>query len=259
MKLFGSKKEEGGYLKKTFKAFAIQFETVNGEFERNYARFLTLFNFCERESLVVAPEVFPTGFFYQDMDSASKFSEKVTEDIVKFSEGMSLTVVFTVIEKINGKFFNSIKVIDRGKEVLSRPKVKLFPLTGETEQFFAGDIGDLRVAETSCGIIAPVVCFELRYPEILKLLKEMGAQVFAVSAQWGRARKEHWKVLTVARALENQRFLVASNGTGEMAGNSLIVDPWGRILAQGGEAEGIITGNINLSVIEQVERKLPIK
>ncbi|WP_243644835.1 nitrilase-related carbon-nitrogen hydrolase [Phorcysia thermohydrogeniphila] len=246
-------------MKKTFKAFAIQFETTDGQFERNYTKFLTFFNLCEKESLVVAPEVFPTGFFYSDMDLASEFSKKVVDDIAKFSEGMSLTVVFTVIEKVNGKFFNSIKVIDRGKEVLSRPKVKLFPLTGETEQFSAGDVSDLKVAETSCGVIAPVICFELRYPEIFKLLKEMGAQVFAVSAQWGRARKEHWRVLTSARSIENQRFLVASNGTGEMAGNSVIVDPWGRVLAQGGEAEGIISGKINLSVIEQVEKKLPME
>jgi predicted amidohydrolase len=259
VKSSGTKKEAGKSLKKTFKAFAIQFETTDGQFERNYSRFLTFLNLCERESLVVAPEVFPTGFSYSDMESAANFSNKVVDDIAKFSEGMALTVVFTVIEKVNGKFFNSIKVIDRGKELLSRPKVKLFPLTGETENFSSGNLSDLKVVETSCGNLAPIICFELRYPEIFRIMKEMGAEIFVVSAQWGRARKEHWKVLTVARAIENQRFLVASNGTGSMAGNSLIVDPWGRVLAQGGEAEGIIFGKINLSVIKQVEKKLPME
>ena len=250
---------EGESLRRTFRAYALQFETVNCDFERNYSRFLSLLNFCEKGSLVVAPEVFPTGFCYERVDEAVKFSERVCRELLSFSEGLEVTLVFTVFEKVNGKLFNSVKVFDRGREVLSRPKVKLFPPTGETDYFTAGSFSDLKVAETSLGVIAPVICFELRFYPVLERLKSLGGEVFTVSAQWGRARKFHWELFVKTRAVELQRFFVAANGTGrEMAGSSLIVDPWGRVLSEAGDSEGVISGNIDTAVISQVERKLPL-
>jgi len=246
-------------LRRTFKAYAIQFETVECEFERNYSRFLSLLNFCEKGSLVVAPEVFPIGFCYRNVDGAVRFSEKVCSELLEFSKGLEVVLVFTVFERVNGKLFNSVKVFDRGKELLSRPKVKLFPPTGETDYFTPGTLEDLNVAETSVGVVAPVVCFELRFYSVLERLKKLGGEVFTVSAQWGRARKFHWELFNRTRAVELQRFFVSSNGTGkEMAGSSVIVDPWGRVISEGGDAEGVISGTVDLKVIEQVERKLPL-
>jgi len=258
VRLSGIKEMERNSLKKSFKAYAIQFETVAGEFERNYSRFLTFLNLCEKGSLVVIPEVFLTGFYYEDIESAARFSERVVSELLEFSKGLELTLVYTVVEKINNKFFNSVQVIDKGKLLLSRPKIKLFTPMDEDKYFVAGSEKDLKLVETSIGVIAPVICFELRFSEIFLELLKNGAEIFTVSAQWGKARKEHWKVLTSARAIETQRFLVASNGIGEMAGNSIIVDPWGRVLSSAGESEGIISGRIDLSVIKQVERKLPM-
>ncbi len=246
-------------LRRTFKAYAVQFETVECDFERNYSRFLSLLNFCEKGSLVVAPEVFPTGFCYERVDEAVKFSERVGSELLSFSEGLGITLIFTVFEKVNGKLFNSVKVFDRGRELLSRPKVKLFPPTGETDYFTAGSFDDLKVAETSVGVVAPVICFELRFYSVLERLKTLGGEVFTVSAQWGRARKFHWELFVKTRAVELQRFFVASNGTGrEMGGSSLIVDPWGRVISEAGDSEGVISGNIDTAVIYQVERKLPL-
>ncbi len=258
MKLSGTERAEGGFLRRTFKAYALQFETVECDFEGNYNRFLTLFNFCSKNSLVVLPEVFPTGFCYSDIAGAVRFSKKVVEDIISFSKGLELVVVFSVMEMVNGKLYNSVKVIDSGREVFSRPKVKLFPLTGEAEHFTAGNFDDLKVAETSLCRVAPVVCFELRFSEIFSILKSKGAEVFAVVAQWGRARREHWKVLNVARAIEFQRFVISANGTGEMAGSSVIVDPWGRTLVEGGTGIGLISADVDLLRILKVEQKLPL-
>ncbi len=225
----------------------------------NYSRFLSFFNFCEKNSLVVAPEVFPTGFCYEKVDEAVKFSERVCRELLDFSKGLGVTLIFTVFERVNGKLFNCVKVFDRGKEVLSRPKVRLFPLTGETDHFAAGSFEDLKVAETSLGVLAPVICFEMRFYGILEKLKALGGEVFTVSAQWGRGRKFHWELFVKTRAVEFQRFFVAANGVGkEMAGSSLIVDPWGRVLSEAGDSEGVISGVIDTLVISQVERKLPL-
>jgi predicted amidohydrolase len=209
---------------------------------------MAVFVFCEKGSLVVAPEVFLTGFYYKDLKSSAKFSKKVVDELLDFSRGLELTVVYTVIEEVNGKFFNSIQVIDRGELVLSRPKIKLFTPTEEDKYFVSGSEKDLKVVETSVGVIAPIICFELRFCEIFLELSKLGAEIFTVCAQWGKARREHWKVLTSARAIETQCFLVASNGTGEMAGNSRVLDPWGRVLGEAGDSEGLIEGIINLPV-----------
>ncbi|WP_456397748.1 nitrilase-related carbon-nitrogen hydrolase [Desulfurobacterium sp.] len=241
-------------------AYAIQFETVTGEYERNWNRALTFLNFTSLSSLVVFPEVFPTGFDYENLDRAAEFSVSIFDSLKMFSEAFTSVFVFTVIEKINGDFYNVVKVIDRGKEVLSRPKIKLFKPFDEDKYFVPGQIpDDLKVVETCCGIVAPLICFELRFSELFLYLRQKGAQIFTVSAQWGNARKEHWKTLLMARAIENQRFIVASNGVGEMAGFSAIIDPWGRVLSEAGDGESVICAEVNLSVISQVEKKLPMR
>ncbi|WP_457567733.1 nitrilase-related carbon-nitrogen hydrolase [Desulfurobacterium sp.] len=242
------------------KAYAVQFETVAGEYERNWNRTLTFLNFTVPSSLVVFPEVFPTGFDYERLSIAARFSSSVFDSLKSFSKSFDSVFVFSIVEKVNSDYYNVVKVLDRGKEVLSRPKVKLFSPFGEDRYFVQGKIPeDLKVVETSCGVVAPIICFELRFPEIFLYLREMGAQIFTVSAQWGRARREHWHVLLRARAIENQRFVVASNGTGEMAGFSAVIDPWGKVLAEAGDGEGIICGEVDFSVISRVERKLPVR
>ena len=242
-----------------FKAYALQFESSPCSFERNYSTLLTLLNFCAPNSLVVIPEVAATGFCYERKDEAVRFTEKVFSELLDFSRGLSLTVVITGFELINGKLFNSVKVFDRGREVLSRPKVKLFLPGGEGEHFSAGSLEELNVAETSVGVLAPVICFALRFYGVLKRLKELGGEVFTVPAQWGRARREHWEVLLRARPVEFQRFFVGANGSGkEMAGSSAIVDSWGRVIAQSKDGIAVIEGEVNLSLIEHVEKKLPL-
>jgi predicted amidohydrolase len=241
-----------------FKAYSIQLETLDGNFDRNYSRFLTFLNLCKENSLVVAPELFLTGFNYKDLESSANFSKRVVDEILMLSKGLKLTVVYTVVEKINGKFFNCIHVVESGNLLLSRPKVKLFKPNQEHVFFSSGCNRDIKVVETRFGVVAPVICFELRFAEIFKKLLKEGAQVFTVSAQWGKARREHWKVLNLSRAIEFQRFLISSNGTGEMAGCSMIVDPWGRNISSMLDGEGIISGEIDLSRIEHVEKKLPM-
>jgi predicted amidohydrolase len=246
-------------LKRTFKVYAVQLPYAQCRFQENYNLALTFLNLCERGSLVVFPELFLTGFCYERVKEAVEFSERACQELLAFSRGLELTMVFTTLELINGKLFNSVKVFDRGEELLSRPKVKLFKPTGEQLHFEEGKESELKTVETSCGILAPVICFELRFFPILQKLKEQKGELFTVCAQWGRARREHWELLTKARAVELQRFVAASNGCGrEMAGSSAIVDPWGRTLAEAKDAVGFVSARVNLSVIAQVEKKLPL-
>ena len=239
---------------------AIQFDTSAGDFNKNWNRALTFLNFCRSDSIVVFPEVFSTGFAYDCMDEAARFGVTVVDFLGKLSKSSNSVFVFTVIEKALNSFYNVVKVIDCGKEVLSRPKIKLFKPFDEDKYFKSGKFPeDLKVVETDKGVIAPLVCFELRFSEFFLHFLKNDVDIVTVSAQWGRARKKHWEILLFARAIENQTFVVGVNGTGDMAGSSAIIDPWGRVLGDMGDGEGVVLADISLSAVGQVKKKLPME
>ena len=121
------------------------------------------------------------------------------------------------------------------------------------------------VSETAGGVgIGLAVCYDLRFPELFRLLAVRGARVLVVSAAFTVATtREHWEVLLRARAIEEQCFVIAANQVGEHApglrsgGRSMIVDPWGIILAQAPDAETFVIADLDLRAQDEVRRKLP--
>jgi predicted amidohydrolase len=93
--------------------------------------------------------------------------------------------------------------------------------------------------------IAPLVCYDLRFPELFRAALSAGAEMFVVIAAWPTTRIEHWLTLLRARAIENQATVVGVNGTGQepqhrYCGRSIVIDPHGHILADAGEEEGAL-------------------
>ena len=108
------------------------------------------------------------------------------------------------------------------------------------------------------------VCYDLRFPELYRILAVRGASVIVVPAAFTLATtREHWEVLLRARAIENQAFVIAANQIGEHAkgfrsgGRSMIVDPWGLVLAQAPDAETVIVADLDLERQADVRRRLP--
>ncbi len=108
------------------------------------------------------------------------------------------------------------------------------------------------------------VCYDLRFPELYRALSERGARVLAVPSAFTLATtRDHWEVLLRARAIENQAFVVAANQIGEHApglrsgGRSMIVDPWGVVLAQAPDAETVIVADLDPTAQERIRRELP--
>jgi predicted amidohydrolase len=108
------------------------------------------------------------------------------------------------------------------------------------------------------------VCYDLRFPELYRALVGRGARVLTIPAAFTLATtRDHWEVLVRARAIENQCFVVAPNQIGEhpggtrSGGRSLIVDPWGVVLAQAPDGVGHVVADLDLSRLEQVREKLP--
>jgi predicted amidohydrolase len=112
--------------------------------------------------------------------------------------------------------------------------------------------------------IGMTVCYDLRFPELYRILAVRGARVLAVPSAFTLATgRDHWEVLLRARAIENQAFVLAPNQVGEAPphfssfGHSAIVDPWGKVLAVAPDGEGLVLADLDLSEQQQVRESLP--
>jgi predicted amidohydrolase len=120
------------------------------------------------------------------------------------------------------------------------------------------------IAETPWGRLGMTVCYDVRFPQLYRMLAQAGADFLSVPSVFTvPTGKAHWEVLLRSRAIENGAFLFAPAQTGEHTagrksyGHSLIVDPWGEVMAEGGEGVGIITARIDPSRIAKVRSGLP--
>jgi predicted amidohydrolase len=124
---------------------------------------------------------------------------------------------------------------------------------------------ELVLTETAAGVeVGMSICYDLRFPELYRILAVRGARVLVVPAAFTLATtREHWEVLLRARAIEDQAFVVAANQIGEHApgyrsgGRSMIVDPWGIVLAQAPDAETFVIADLDLERQAEIRASLP--
>lgn len=123
---------------------------------------------------------------------------------------------------------------------------------------------DVVVADGGFAAVGLSICYDLRFPELFRELTRRGARVLAVpSAFTERTGKDHWEVLLRARAIENLSYVFApaqygAHGKGRAShGHAMIVDPWGTILAQAADGEGVALARLDLDRLDRVRRELP--
>ena len=123
---------------------------------------------------------------------------------------------------------------------------------------------EVAMAETELGRMGLTVCYDLRFPELYRALVSKGAEIIFVPAAFTALTGEaHWEPLLRARAIENQVYVIAPDQIGHNPksfatyGNSMIVDPWGRILARALDMPGVIVAEIDLAYLQKVRRELP--
>ncbi len=209
-----------------------------------------------KADLVILPELFNTGFYEHGLKSVRELDEEL-EIILKLSREREIVIVAGVAEKSDG-FYNSAVVVHHGEIIGIYRKNFLFPLTREKELFKPGD--KLEVFDTPFGKLGIIICYEVRFPELAKRLMKKGAEIIAVPAEFPKQRIEHWKTLLRARAIENQLFVAGVNcveGDLDYGGNSMLIDPEGRILAEGGSYQEILMCDIDLNEVQKTREKLP--
>jgi deaminated glutathione amidase len=133
----------------------------------------------------------------------------------------------------------------------------------ESELEEPGD--EIVTSETADGVgLGLSICYDLRFPELYRILAVRGARAFPLPAAFTLATtRDHWATLIRARAIENQAFVIAANqigshpGGNRSGGRSMIVDPWGVVLAQAPDGEGWIVADLDLERQEEIRAELP--
>jgi predicted amidohydrolase len=181
----------------------------------------------------------------------------------------------SIPERVEGqpKLFNTSVLIGPDGELHARyRKLHMFDVEVGGVSYRESETeapGDEIVAATLGGSLPEVtlgmtVCYDLRFPELYRILAVRGATVFSVpSAFTFDTGKDHWEVLLRARAIENQAFVVAPNQVGEAPphyrsyGHSMLVDPWGTVLAEAGDGECFVAADLDLSEEDRIRSTLP--
>lgn len=232
---------------------ALQFNYENKSLEDNFKTLKRLLNKTPENSLVLAPELCLSGYKYDSMEESAKFSASILHEIKKLST--CKTIALTLIENIDGKYFNNLKIFHNGKIVQSRPKARLFPLGDEQLHFSSGVDKDIETITIDGIKIATLVCFELRFTELWQ--KTLGADIILVPAFWGKLRKAHLKTLCEALGVANQAFVIVANSSDEeMASSSAIVTPFGDVYRD--DSAFIIKHEVDLNEIKKMRRYINI-
>ena len=161
------------------------------------------------------------------------------------------------------KVYNTVVLIDTNGDLVSvYRKTHLFDILGyqESEKILAGE--ELFEPVELCGVrVGLAICFEIRYPELFRLQAEKGVDMFFIPSAWyaGHLKEETYRVLAQARAHENVSYVVGAVLYGErFTGRSLIVDPYGVVVAEAGIGEKVLEAVLDKRVIMEARSKLPL-
>lgn len=168
----------------------------------------------------------------------------------------------SLLEVRDGRYYNCLALYDpQGRMHAVYRKLHLFRLMAEDQYLEAGV--DRTLTDTPWGKTGLAICYDLRFPELFRRYALEGARLMLLPAEWPHPRREHWRTLLRARAIENQCFVAACNrvgttGTDRFFGASALIDPWGETLVEGGEAAMLLTATIDLAQVDAVRQRIPV-
>ncbi|MDP5225693.1 MULTISPECIES: carbon-nitrogen family hydrolase [Arthrobacter] len=217
--------------------------------------------------LIVLPELWSAGYFH--FDEYPDLAEDLHGPTVAMCSAVARELethvhLGSIVERTDsGALRNTSLLLGPDGAIVHRySKIHVFGYQSlEAELLTPGD--SLPVAVTPFGTVAGITCYDLRFPGLWSELSTRGAGIVVVPAAWPAARREHWRLLTSARAVEHQMFVLACNAAGvqegvELGGTSRVVDPAGRLLAEAGPQEEILRVTIDPSQVDTVRREFPV-
>ncbi len=213
--------------------------------------------------LVVFPELWSSGCAWEQ---SKELSSVLNSGTFAAMSGAATTnkvaIVGSVLEKRGVEVANSAPFFaPNGRMLGVYRKLHLFKLMKEDEWLQSG--ASALALDLPWGNTGLAICYDLRFPELFRKYAVEGAKMVVIPAEWPIERVEHWRALLVARAIENQLYIVAVNAAGTtgdtvFGGHSMIVDPWGKIVVEAGEAPMLLTAEIEMDLVDEVRKRIPI-
>ena len=215
--------------------------------------------------LIVFAEMADTGYAMSVIrEQATAWSEGAVPALRETARALSLNIICGLSEREGDAIYNAQVALDASGDIIAKyRKTHLFAPGDEDETFVAG-------AHFSTFALGPwrfglSICYDLRFPEVYRTLAcDLDANALVISSAWPFPRTEHLRVLSMARAIENQSYVVLSNRVGTDAGitccgNSAIIDPSGAIIAAAStEGEELITAELSTDVLSTVRERMPV-
>jgi omega-amidase len=213
-------------------------------------------------ALVALPEMFAVGFS-MNVDAIWEEEGGPTERfLAELARRYDVCVLGGVVHRApDGRGLNDAVAVAPDGRILARySKIHPFSYAGETNHYASGL--DVVTFEWSGFVVAPFICYDLRFPEIYRIAVRRGANLFVTIANFPAARVHHWISLLVARAVENQAYSAGVNRSGAdpnvtYPGRSMVVDPQGRVTANVGETACVLKARLNLDELDAYRRRFP--
>jgi predicted amidohydrolase len=242
-----------------------QFDLVFGDPAANLARVeaFAAAAAARGAQLLVLPELWSTGY---DLTRAEQHATDVDAGVFAAVGALAaehgLHIVGSALSRMARGVGNTLTWhTAAGERIATYSKLHLFRLMDEDQYLQAGD-EPLRV-ETPWGSAGVAICYDLRFPELFRAYALGGAHFLLLPSEWPHPRLAHWRTLLRARAIENQMYVLACNRVGTVGetvfcGHSAVIDPWGETVIEGGEEEELLLATIDLALVDEVRRRIPI-
>lgn len=245
----------------------IQMNVVAGDVEHNYKHVVELLDEAMQSNpdIIVLPETWNTGFHpSEDLPNlADPDGERTNALFSTYAKDHNVNIVAGSVSVLkHDQVFNTSYAFNReGRVVGEYSKMHGFTPAKEDKYFAGGThVGHFELDGIPC---STVICYDIRFPEVVRMAALPGTELLFVPAQWPTMRLRHWQVLNEVRAIENQLFLCAVNGCGavgraQSTGHSALFDPWGTNLLEMDTTEGVGIVEIDLSTVEDIRNKINI-
>jgi predicted amidohydrolase len=212
---------------------------------------------------LLLPELWLHGY---DLERAAEWATPLGEGgfatMAALAREFGLYLAGSLLEQQADSTFNTAVLYGPDGSLLGAyRKVHLFRLMQEPQYLAPGDRATL--CPTPWGPVGLAICYDLRFPELFRTMALAGAVLFLIPAQWPIRRIEAWSLLARARAVENELFVatcnrVGSDGSAVFPGRSAVVDPWGRVLVEGDDQEGLLMAHADLREMRKARRYLTV-
>jgi predicted amidohydrolase len=219
--------------------------------------------------LVVGPEAAMHGFGAPDVPLApvaEPLDGAFVEALAKVAAEQRVTVVAGMFEQVPGDpdhAFNTVVALGPDGSLVGRyRKQHLFDALGwvESDRLRAGTPEERLVVDCADVRVGVMTCYDLRFPELARALADDGATMLAVPSAWvaGPLKEDQWATLVGARAIENVLYVAAADQSPPTyAGNAMVVDPFGVVVARGGEADGVVVADVDPARVAACRKRMP--